>query len=325
MKYWPFMFAASAKLDYRFVVRPDFLNAEQDTLFRSKLEMDGSDPSKVRVISFADSKNKTFYCWYRAYPITIGQEAQTDAAGRRLFCASGIITEELTDEASNRHLGKGLVDLEPFLKEKLVSFIGADQEWSPIVIPALDLDKALPQSLVAGKRLAETAPPPTVPVKPAKTFTAMVILSLVTSGLAILSLAASGWLFSKYSVLETQLVEIKTQLTGTIPKGASNPPAAANGPLSGSAALPEGASNIQPQPPSQTESSGLAGPEAPPNNQARPLGRNEATGPANPPGALPNGRMKPPGRNGPTGAGDPVEAPSSRPKPQGRSELPKDN
>ena len=224
MKIWPFMFAASATLDYRFVVRPDFLDAEQDTLFRERLEIDGSDKD-IRTISFSDSKNKTIYCWYQARPILVGDQAQTDSVGRKLFCASGIIAVESPSDDSVRQLVDMTKKVQPLLDKNLIAFLAADRSWKPTIIFPSDLAADLPAVPVASPPEHKEGPSPATS-GPSTSNPAINKSTTILTAMMIFSLAFSALLFSKYQALETQIAEIKSKLPS---QGSVGVPATLNG------------------------------------------------------------------------------------------------
>jgi hypothetical protein len=221
MKIWPFMFAASATLDYRFVVRPDFLDAEQDTLFRERLEIDGSEQD-IRTISFSDSKNKTIYCWYQARPILLGEQAQTDSVGRKLFCASGLIADESPSDESVRQLMDMTKKVQPYLEKNLIAFLAADRSWKPTIVPGSDIAADLPAVPVAGPSGHKEGPLPATsgPTTDKPTFNKS---TTILTAMMIFSLAFSALLFSKYQAIEMQLADIKSKLPSHV--SADAPPA----------------------------------------------------------------------------------------------------
>ena len=135
MKIWPFLFAASSALEYRFVIQPDFIEGEQEAQFRERLALEDADRSEVRTFSIANPNKQTVSCFYRAGLLLHNGEVQTDSVGRKLYYASGFFSP---DQPTSQDSEKLIERLTPFFDDSLVSFLGADRGVKPVIVPGIE-------------------------------------------------------------------------------------------------------------------------------------------------------------------------------------------
>ena len=55
MSAWLFMFAASRTSDYQFVMQPEVFDTESCDVLRSQLQLDDSDPARLRTVTVAST------------------------------------------------------------------------------------------------------------------------------------------------------------------------------------------------------------------------------------------------------------------------------
>lgn len=138
MKIWPFMFAASPVLEYRFVIQPDFIDGAQEARFREQLALDDTGGQELRTLSVADSKNNAIGCFYRAGPLLHGGEIQTDSVGRKLYSAFGFFSAEPAGETRPEEASRLIDRLTPFFEQSLTAFLNADRGVRPTIVPVID-------------------------------------------------------------------------------------------------------------------------------------------------------------------------------------------
>ena len=71
MSAWLFMFAASRTSDYQFVMQPEVFDTESCDVLRSQLQLDDSDPARLRTVTVPTKQAGDVLCAYRSGPVDV--------------------------------------------------------------------------------------------------------------------------------------------------------------------------------------------------------------------------------------------------------------
>jgi hypothetical protein len=211
MNIWPFVFAASPVLEYRFVIQPDFIEGAQETQFREQLALEDTGSSEVRTLSVIDSRSNTIRCFYRAGPLLHDGEIQTDSVGRKLSFSFGFFSPDPVTAEESGHL---IDRLRPFFDKSLASFLKAERGVKPTVVPMLDSSSPPAQQALKFDSSSSPAQQELKPVeqdlKPAR---ASIASTAILGALLALSIGLAGWMFLENRGLEKRIGRLETGLT----------------------------------------------------------------------------------------------------------------
>ncbi|HXI05660.1 MAG: hypothetical protein ACRC1G_04220 [Bradyrhizobium sp.] len=138
MSAWLFMFAASRTSDYQFVMQPEVFDTESCDVLRSQLQLDDSDPARLRTVTVPTKQAGDVLCAYRSGPVDVNTADRVDSAGRKLLFAYGAVIDRPTPEVLER-IPQALNAARPAFERELASFLNCNTTWSPRIEKAREI------------------------------------------------------------------------------------------------------------------------------------------------------------------------------------------